>query len=390
MKIRLAGIVTIVIVVLAFLYTRFVGPLESLPMLHTQPTVSSSQPSPERVSFSIQSVATNLKVPWSMVFTSPTRALIAQRSGTIRVMENDVLSPTPLHTFSNVSSKSEEGLMGLAVDPDYESNKYIYACYATMNGTQMIDKVVRLTDEGGLLSNETIILGNIPAAVNHAGCRLRFGPDQKLYITTGEATQKSIAQDLNSLGGKILRINADGSIPPDNPFPNSPIYSYGHRNPQGIDWHPLTVQLWSTEHGPSGNDGPGGGDEVNRIESGRNYGWPIVSHQKTAPEFVTPALVFTPAVAPASGMFYRGSVYPQWKNQFLFGMLRGTGIMTVQFDDQGERIVSHSKIETIDVGRVREIVESPDGFLYFTTSNQDGRGRARAQDDQIYKITPTP
>ncbi|MBP9699905.1 PQQ-dependent sugar dehydrogenase [Candidatus Woesebacteria bacterium] len=388
MNIQRIGIIFIILLVLAFLYTRFFGPLESLQTLYTQPPVTSTQLS-EDVSYTIQSVATNLKVPWSVVFTSKTRALISERSGSIRVLENDVLSPTPLHTFSNVSSKSEEGLMGLAVDPNYETTKYIYACYATMDGSTMSDKVVRLTDEGTRFTNETVILAGIPAAVNHAGCRLRFGPDQKLYITTGEATQKNIAQDRNSLGGKILRINADGSIPQDNPFPNSPVFSLGHRNPQGIDWHPLTNQLWETEHGPSGNDGPGGGDEVNKIEAGKNYGWPIVSHQKSAPEFVSPSLVFTPAIAPASGMFYRGSVYPQWKNNFLFGMLRGTGIMRVQFDDQGEKIVSNAKIDNIDVGRVREIVESPDGILYFTTSNQDGRGRARPQDDQLFKIIVT-
>lgn len=385
MKNHWIGIIVISVLASAFLYTRFFGPLESLQTL-SLPAASSTESAPEDVSYTIQSVATNLTVPWSMVFTSQTRAIVSERPGRIRVLENDDLSPTPLYTFSTVSSKSEEGLMGLAIDPNYETTKYIYACYASMNGTTMSDSIVRLTDEGTRLTNETVILSGIPAAVNHAGCRLRFGPDEKLYITTGEATQKNIAQDRNSLGGKILRINADGSIPPDNPFPNSPIFSLGHRNPQGIDWHPITNQLWSTEHGPSGNDGPGGGDEVNRIEAGKNYGWPIVSHQKNAPDFISPSLVFTPAVAPASGMFYRGSLYPQWKNNFLFGMLRGTGIMRVQFDDQGQQIVANSKIAGIDVGRVREIVESPDGSLYFTTSNQDGRGRARAQDDQIFKI----
>lgn len=390
MKIKWIFLTILVVLAVAGIYTRFFGPLDSVQSILSQSKTSSAPSSIEPVSYTLQSVAGDLKVPWSIVFTSSTRVLISERKGTIRVVESDVLSPTPLHTFSNVSSRSEEGLMGLAVDPDYAQNKFIYACLAVAEGGLMSDRVVRLTDEGNKLSNETVLLTGIPAAVNHAGCRLRFGPDLKLYITTGEATQKNIAQDLNSLGGKILRINPDGSIPLDNPFPNSSVYSLGHRNPQGIDWNPLTNQLWETEHGPSGNDGPGGGDEVNRIVAGKNYGWPIVSHQNTAPEFVTPSLVFTPAIAPASGMFYRGNVYPQWKNNFLFGMLRGAGIMSVQFDAQGESIVSHSKLENIDVGRVREIVESPEGVLYFTTSNQDGRGRSRPHDDQVYKIVVTP
>ena len=223
----------------------------------------------------------------------------------------------------------------------------------------------------------------------HAGCRLRFGPDDKLYISTGDATNKESAQDLNSLAGKILRINADGSIPADNPFFNSVIFSYGHRNPQGFDWHPESGVLVATEHGPSGNDGPRGGDEVNIIKAGNNYGWPIVSHEKSQEGLIDPVILFTPAEAPGSGMFYRGSVFPQFTNTFLFGVLRGEGIIQVVFDDNAAgKVVSYQKLPDINVGRVRDLVEAPDGTIYFSTSNTDGRGQVYEGDDHIYRLIP--
>ncbi|MBI1871989.1 PQQ-dependent sugar dehydrogenase [Candidatus Collierbacteria bacterium] len=224
------------------------------------------------------------------------------------------------------------------------------------------------------------------AGAIHDGCRIKFGPDNKLYITLGEAAQKDLAQKLDSLNGKILRINADGSIPADNPFRGSPIYSYGHRNPQGIDWDPQTNLLWATEHGPSGADGPGGGDEINLIKEGANYGWPLVSHDKTYPGTEFPKLLFTPAVAPAAGMFYRGDLFPEFKNNFFFAALRGEGIYRLVI--AGDKVISFEKLSGIDVGRIREIVEGPDGAIYFTTSNRDGRGKLREGDDKIYRIVP--
>ena len=157
----------------------------------------------------------------------------------------------------------------------------------------LADKVVRLIDGNDSIIIDEVLLENIPAARNHAGCRIKFGPDKRLYITTGDALDEDIAQDINSLGGKILRMNQDGSIPVNNPFENSLVYSFGHRNSQGIDWTANSILL-SSEHGPSGFDGPPGGDEVNKINEGANYGWPIVSHEDIDPRFITPLEVFTP------------------------------------------------------------------------------------------------
>ncbi|MBL8006401.1 MAG: PQQ-dependent sugar dehydrogenase [Ignavibacteria bacterium] len=335
-----------------------------------------------------ESVADNLYVPWSIIFTDKDRLLFTERNGKLRVIENGKLNSEPLKAFDEVSSNGEEGLMGLAADPSYPENKFIYISYAYLDKEDMKVKVVRCTDNGNSLSDEKIIIDNLPAERYHAGCRLKFGPDGKLYVTTGDAGERELAQDINTLYGKILRINPDGTVPSDNPFKNNPVWSYGHRNPQGIDWYPGTDILYSTEHGPSGFDGPGGGDEVNVIVKGGNYGWPEVSHKESREGMISPVLEFTPAVAPASGMFYKSDLLPQFRNNFFFGCLRGSGIMRVVVDSNNPlKIISFEKMFSDKYGRIREITESPEGEIYFSTSNRDGRGKVRDGDDKIYRIT---
>jgi aldose sugar dehydrogenase len=238
--------------------------------------------------------------------------------------------------------------------------------------------VVRFRETGASLVEPTPVVRNIPAARFHAGCRLRFGPDGKLYITTGDATDKNIAQDLKSLGGKILRVNDDGSIPKDNPWPNSPVWSYGHRNPQGIDWDPVSGLLYETEHGPSGFDGGTGGDEVNIIEKGKNYGWPVIHHRQTRAGMLAPLAEYSPACAPGSGAF--------WKNDYYFGCLRGEHLHRLVLDPKDRRrIVSEERLFT-NLGRIREVAAGPDGALYFSTSNRDGRGDPAKEDDRIFRV----
>lgn len=278
--------------------------------------------------------------------------------------------------------------MGLALDPDYEHNHFLYAALAYHSGERTFDKVVRLTDDSTRLTGATIILDHIPAAKFHAGCRLAFGPDGKLYITTGDATERARAQDRKALNGKILRLNRDGSIPADNPFPQFPLWSFGHRNPQGLAWHPVTGELYSSEHGPSGGDGPGGGDEINRIVKGGNYGWPLVSHDQIRPGTIPPLILFSPAEAPASLLIYSGRALPQFTHNLFFGCLRGKGLMRLVLDPSNKDVIlSHEKLATT-YGRIREVVEGPDGFLYFSTSNRDGRGRPRPTDDRIFRLKP--
>lgn len=383
----------IVVLVVSYLVYRLVsyfgvGRQPELSFVSDTATETNQQ-STESVPIVIEEVARDLYVPWSIVFTSQERMLITERSGAIRVIENGKLRQTPLKTFPQISARSEEGLMGMTLDPDYETNKYLYVAYAYPQKNGLAVRVVRFTDEGSDLTGEKIIIDAIPAAQNHAGTRLRFGPDKKLYITTGDASDRAIAQDMGSLGGKILRVNADGTIPADNPYSDSPIWSYGHRNSQGLDWHPVTKELYATEHGPSLFDGPAGGDEVNRIEEGANYGWPLVSHENTYEGTEAPLVLYTPAVAPASGMFYSSDVIPQFTNSFFFGGLRGQGLFRVVFDEKNPDVVLvNEKLEEISVGRIRDVATGPDGYIYFSTSNRDGRGNAAAGDDKIYRIIP--
>ena len=397
MKLRysLLALVLVAILAVAYLIIDYLGvldpPIESgtrVVFEQDVPVSAAPKVNLQPVQYEYEIVADDLYVPWSIVFSSPNRMLVTERDGTIVEVVDDGLNTNPLITFPEVASTGEAGLMGMALHPNYSSNKYIYVCMSYSGGGGLTDKIERLVDNGDTIERESVILDSFPSARFHAGCRLRFGDDGKLYITTGDAGTRDEAQNVSSLAGKILRMNDDGSVPDDNPIANSLVYSLGHRNPQGIDWHPVSGELYSTEHGPSGFDGPGGGDELNRIVAGENYGWPEVSHENTSPEFKDPLLVFTPAEAPASGMFYRGSVFPQFTNQYFFGALRGEGIFVVEISDTDpDKVLSFEKLD-INFGRIREISEGPDGLIYFTTSNRDGRGDLRDRDDKIYRFTP--
>jgi glucose/arabinose dehydrogenase len=344
----------------------------------------------EATRFRVETVAENLAVPWAIAFAPDGRIFFTERPGRVRVIEQGRLRPEPLATIPEVASASEAGLMDLKLHPQFAQNRLLYLAYAYRAGGMRV-RVVRYQEAGSGLSNPTVIIENIPAAENHAGCRLGFGPDGKLYVTTGDATNRELAQRLDSLAGKTLRLNDDGSVPPDNPFvgrqgARAEIWSLGHRNAQGMDWQPGTGLMFQTEHGPSGFDGPGGGDEVNIVEAGKNYGWPAVHHTESREGMISPALVYTPAVAPASGIFYRGSAFPDYRGNYFFGCLRGRRIIRVELD--GRRVVSQEDLLNDQYGRIREIAEGPDGAIYFSTSNRDGRGRPSASDDRILRLVP--
>ena len=339
----------------------------------------------------VETFVDGLEVPWSMAFTSPTRLLVTERPGRVRVVDRGTLVSRPLAVLPDVEAKGESGLMGLALAPDYATSRFVYLAYAydTREGQRV--RIARFRDDGDALSHRIVILEGIPAARFHAGCRLRFGPDGKLYATTGDATEGRIAQDLSSLGGKTLRLNPDGSIPADNPFPGSPVYSLGHRNSQGLDWDPKSGLQFQTEHGPSGFDGPGGGDEVNIVEAGKNYGWPLIHHRQTRPGLESPLLEFTPAVAPSGASFSRGASLPSFVGDFFFATLRGERLIRVRLEPGNRRRVAETEeLLTGVYGRLRDVVSGPDGALYVATSNRDGRGRPRAGDDRILRVVETP
>src|SRR5438552_6568890 len=218
-------------------------------------------------SFKVETVIPNLEVVWSIVWAPDGRMIFTERPGRVRVYENGRLRPEPLFVVPDVEPKGESGLMSIALHPQFASNHLLYLSYAYNANGQLV-RVVRYRETPNGFTERKVIVESIPAAQFHAGCRLRFGPDGKLYITTGDATEREQAQKLDSLAGKTLRLNDDGTVPTDNPFVGRPdarpeIWTYGNRNGQGIDFQPGTNLLWVAEHGPSGLEGPGGGYEVN-------------------------------------------------------------------------------------------------------------------------------
>ena len=342
------------------------------------------------IQFRVEKVVGGLEVPWSIVFAPDGRMIFTERPGRVRVFENGKLRAEPLAVLDDVEPKGESGLMGLALHPQFNTNRLLYLSYAYGGGEQLV-RIVRFRETGSALVERKVIIENIPAAQYHAGCRLRFGPDGKLYVTTGDATDRNLAQRHDSLAGKTLRLNDDGSVPDDNPFVGQKntrpeIWSTGHRNAQGLDWQPGTNLMFQTEHGPSTFDGPPGGDEVNIVERGKNYGWPVIHHTQARAGLESPLLEYTPAVAPASGTFYRGSLFPQFRGNFFFGGLRGETLVRVVMD--GRRVVSQERLLNKQYGRIRDVAEGPDGALYFSTSNRDGRGSPAKDDDRIMRLVP--
>ena len=343
------------------------------------------------IRFKVETVVSKVEVPWSIVWAPDGRMIFTERPGRVRVFENGTLRPKPLFVVPDVQSSGESGLMSVALHPQFSSNHLLYLSYAYPAGDGLRVRVARYREAPEGLVDRKVIIENIPAAPAHAGCRIRFGPDGKLYITTGDSTRREIAQKLDSLGGKTLRLNDDGTVPQDNPFVGQKnarpeIWTFGHRNSQGMDWQPESNLMFQTEHGPSGFDGPGGGDEVNIVERGKNYGWPVIHHRATHEGMESPVLEYTPACAPASGMFYRGLALPQFKGNFFFSCLVGERIIRVATN--GRAVASQENLLEGKYGRIRDIAEGPDGFIYFSTSNRDGRGRPAPDDDRILRLVP--
>ena len=346
--------------------------------------------------FRVETVATKLEVVWSIVFAPDGRVFLTERPGRVRVVENGQLRASPFYVVADVEPSGESGLMGMILHPKFAENRYVYLAYAYQDKGNQRVRVARYRETGETLTDAKTVIEYIPAARYHSGTRLRFGPDGKLYITTGDATNQSEAQKLNTLAGKTLRLNDDGSVPADNPFINQKdarpeIWTYGHRNAQGMDFQPETGAMFQTEHGPSLIDGVSlfkrsGGDEVNVVEKGKNYGWAKISHKMRREGMETPIIEYSPAIAPASGMFYRGDLFPEFKGNFFFGALKGQSIIRLVLN--GKQIVSQDKLLDKQYGRIRDVAEAPDGSIYFSTSNRDGRGDAVSTDDRILRIVP--
>ena len=315
----------------------------------------------------VEIVADNLKIPWELVFAPDGRIFFTERDGNLWVIENE--SMELVATFP-ASHTSEGGLLGLALDPEFEKNNFLYLYQTYFDFELHHNKVVRYTVSNNQLTDEQILIDKIPGAVWHDGGRIKFGPDEKIYITTGDSTNANLSQKIDSLAGKILRINADGTIPSDNPFESSPVFSYGHRNPQGIDWNENGI-LVSSEHGPSGEKGYAH-DEINVIEPGKNYGWPVIVGDSNNLEYTNPILHSGDVTwAPSGLLYYDSDKIPEWKGMFLVAALRGQHVMVMDLDLENNRVNSVEKIFQDEYGRLRDLVQSPDGDVFVLTSNGD-------------------
>lgn len=358
----------LVVVAVAAVIAAAVATAVYAPSQTTLPIPEPGQGGGNDTSSGVHVMAENLEVPWAMDVAEDGRIFFTERPGRIRVIENGtLLEPV---AFINVEQNGESGLLGLALHPNFTENHLLYVYHTYSNGSNVFNKVLMLTERDNQIVESQVIIDGIPAADRNDGGRIKFGPDGKLYVATGDARQPDLAQNANSLAGKILRLNPDGTIPEDNPFEGSPVYSYGHRNIQGLAWHPATGELYASEHGAEGND------EVNIIKPGANYGWPV--EDCNAERFEAPALCFNPAVAPA-GIAIPAQDILGYEGDLLVATLKAQQLRLID-QDGAERNILPS------FGRIRDVTEAPDGSLYVSTSNRDGRALPEQGDDKILRI----
>jgi glucose/arabinose dehydrogenase len=325
----------------------------------------------------VATVATGLHIPWEIAFMPDGSALVTERPGTVRLLTaGGRLNRQPVAQLQ-VSSQGEGGLLGLALDPNFDRNRYVYLYFTAPDEMRL----ERWKLAGDRLRRQASLVTGIKSGQVHDSGRIAFGPDRRLYVATGDAGEPALAQDPASLNGKFLALSPHqyrgvGGRPQ--------IISSGHRNPQGFDWQMGTNRLFATEHGPSGFDGPEGYDEINEIVKGRDYGWPTVIGTGN-PGFTDPIQLYQAPIAPSGATFVKrpGS---SWRGSFIFACLRGQELRRLVLN--GNTVVSDEALFTGRYGRLRTVVEGPGAALYVLTSNTDGRGIARPGDDRILRITP--
>lgn len=330
--------------------------------------------------YNIEIIAENLNVPWAMDISDNNNIYFTERSGAIRVIKNGTLNPQPLITFTApFINQGEGGLMGIALDPDFSQNHYLYVMHSYSEGNRIYNRVVRLMENNNKAYIDKVIFDKIPGGQIHNGGRIKIGPDKKLYITTGDAGNSSLAQDLSSTAGKILRIELDGSIPNDNPFVNSPIYSFGHRNPQGLAWNSKNI-LYSSEHGQSAHD------EINIIYPGANYGWPLVKGDEDSTEVTLqkPLIHSGEDTWAPSGITFVNQ--GPWQDKLLVSTLRGQQLLSISLNEDKSVVENIESWFKNEYGRLREVIQGKNGAIYITTSNRDGRGNPDISDDRIIRL----
>lgn len=335
------------------------------------------------------SVVKGLDTPWEILWGPDDHIWLTERYGRISRLNPETGELTELLTIPEVYETSESGLLGMVLHPDFTNHPYVYVVY-TYQESSILERLVRYTFTEGILTSPLILLDNIGGASTHDGSRLLIDADNKLYMTTGDARNTSASQDLSSLNGKILRLNLDGSVPDDNPFPGSYIWSWGHRNAQGLVISPQGI-MYSSEHGPSSDD------ELNIIEKARNYGWPDVMGFCDEPGELTfcadsnvmePIAAWTPTLAVAGTDFYHHPAIPEWQNTLLVSSLKASSLTALNLSPDGRSVSREESYFTNWFGRLRDVCISPDGRVFLAVSNRDGRGTVRPGDDRIVEISP--
>ena len=348
----------------------------------------------------ISSIVQNIESPSAMDVSKDGRIFFAEKTGQIMAMtiNNGKLAD---HSILNIGvvQLGEDGLLGFALSPNFTENHLMYAYYTYANGNKIFNRVIMLKEIADKVVDSKVIIDAIPAAEFNNGGRIKFGPDNKLYVSTGDAMMPNLAQDLNSLAGKILRINPDGTIPHNNPLSGSPVYAYGFQNVQGLAWHPRTNRLYALDESRSGND------EINIIKPGGNYGWPVKecaldstisstssttssgsSHNNSNTDntqhgdvkLEDPVICFSPALEP-SGAIFAASNRLGYQNDLIIASLRGY-LREINLDANTQSTILEG------YGRLRDIIEAPDGSLLVATSNKDGFGIPGPNDDKILRI----
>lgn len=328
----------------------------------------------EETTVDTTTIISGLDIPWEIQWGSDDMLWITERFGRISRIDPETGDQDIILDISNiVSTGGESGLLGLILHPDFEDNPYVYTAYTYMSGSSKLERIVRYEYNGTQLVNEFILLDNIQGNTTHIGCRLLITPDYKLLITTGDAQNQPSAQDLEQLTGKILRINLDGTIPEDNPWPGNPVYSFGHRNAQGLYLGSNGI-LYSSEHGPATDD------ELNIIEAGRNYGWPNVHGFCDLPNEITfceannvfePLVAWTPTIATSDIVVYEHPSIPEFTNRILLTSLKNKRLYVMELDESGNSVINEEQYFNNTWGRLRDICVSPDGAIYLATNGPD-------------------
>lgn len=317
-------------------------------------------------------LAKNLDKPRAIAVSND-RIFVTEKDGMIKVIQNNTLLESSLATLRG-ADVFDGGLLGIALHPNFSTNHYMYVFLTYEEGDNLWNKILRITESENKLQNAETILDKIPGSIFTNGGFLKFGPDEKLYVGTGTVSDAShLPQDLDSLSGKILRLNDDGTIPDDNPFSNSPVYSLGHRNPQGMTWDD-DGNLYVAEFGPEKND------EINLVQAGKNYGWP--EEECSGDKFFEDALLcYDPSIEPGGILFYSGNSL-DFESSFIMASMRAANLYQLDFEEG----LSSQKSILSGIGRVRDVVQGPDGSLYVITSNTDGKGFPDSMDDKLLRI----